>query len=221
MITKFENDLNNTKLQLIGVGNALVNTNKIILDALQNCNNEKLNLAQENLSHTIHKLDNIDTDIVSILAVHSPEAKDLRCVVSYLKITNELSRAFSNTQKLISSLLDICGCVDIQTIREYSVPIQTSTLKALQLSVAMIDIGECSDELEELYHDVLIEENKTNDLYEVTERNLSVKNKDEKSFNQFHKILKTLRKSSKIASRAMSVANLLVYARVGGDLTSR
>lgn len=221
MKSKFENDLNRTKYQLIEVGNALVDANTIILDALVDCNNKKIYLAQNCISKIINKLDNIDTYIVSILAVYSPEAKDLRCVVSYLKITNELSRVYSNTQKLITSLLDICSCVDIHTIREYSVPIQTSTLKALQLSIMMINIGECSDELEELYHDVLIEENKTNDLYEVTERNLSVKNKDEESFNQFHKILKALRRSSKIASRAMSIASLLVYVRVGGDITSR
>lgn len=221
MISKFESDLGRTKAQLIEVGTDLVETNKAILFALQDCNNTTLLNAKERLSKSISRLSDIDAEIVHILGVYSPEAKDLRCVVSYLKITNELSRTFFNTQKLISSLLDICDCVDIQTIQDYSVPIQSSTLKALELAIAMIGIDETSDELEELYHDILIEENKTNDLYEVTERELSLKNRDEKTFTQFHKILKTLRRSSKITSRAISIANLLVYARVGGNITNQ
>jgi len=39
--------------------------------------------------------------IIKILALHSPEAKDLREVVAYLKITNEILRASSNTRSLI------------------------------------------------------------------------------------------------------------------------
>jgi len=39
-------------------------------------------------------------------------------------------------------------------------------------------------------------------------------------FNKFHKMLRALRKSGKIASRAISIANLLIYAKVGGSFRS-
>jgi phosphate transport system protein len=77
---------------------------------------------------------------------------------------------------------------------------------------------ECSDneEIQELFNEVLIEENKTDDLYEMVERNLS-QQANGKNFEKFHKMLRALRKSGKIASRAISIANLLVYAKVGGN----
>ena len=51
----------------------------------------------------------------------------------------------------------------------------------------------------------------------MVERNLSIQADDAKSFEKFHNMLRALRKSGKIASRAISMANLLVYAKIGGN----
>jgi len=165
------------------------------------------------------KSDDIDNAIIKVLALYTPEARDLREVVAYLKITNELTRACSSTRSFIRGFTDVCQDVDVATINEYALPMQNSTINAIALAISMIDC-EDDDEIQEIYNDVLIEESKTDDLYEMVERNLSLQADDSNDFEKFHKMLRALRKSGKIASRAIAIANLLVYAKLGGNFRS-
>ena len=94
---------------------------------------------------------------------------------------------------------------------------QTSTVKAIRTTVKMINVDD-ADELQEMYEEVLIEENKADDLYEMIERKLVEQAEGSNAFEKYHKMLRALRKSEKIANRAISVANLLVYVKIGGHI---
>ena len=219
MLSNFQTELEKIKDKVTGIGNGVLEANTLLLSALQDCENEKFNTAKNHIKNIGAKTDEIDNDLIKVLALYSPEARDLRKVIAYLKITNELSRASSNTRSFIKGFTDVCTDVDVNMIKEYAVPMQTSTVKAIKLSVDMIHC-EDKDEVQELYNDVLIEENKTDDLYEIVERNLTEKAGEVETFEKFHRMLKALRKSAKIATRAISIANLLVYAKVGGNFSS-
>ncbi len=219
MSVNFNENLVDIKNKVAQIGNGLLNANRLLLDALKNCDTKKFDEARTNVKNVGSKTDDIDNSIIKVLALYTPEARDLRQVIAYLKITNELSRASSNTRNFIRGFTNVCGDVDVETINEFAVPMQTSTVRAIELSLSMLECDD-SDEIQELYNEVLIEENKTDDLYEMVERNLSLQADDSSSFEKFHKILKALRKSGKIASRTISIANLLVYAKVGGALRS-
>jgi len=216
MITNFETNLIEIKEKVTEIGTGLLEANKLILSALSDCDTQKFTDARGHIKNIGSKTDEIDNLIIKVLALYTPEARDLREVIAYLKITNELSRACSNTRSFIRGFTDVCGDVDVETINEYAVPMQTSTVSAIMLTNSMIHC-EDPDEIQEIYNDVLIEENKTDDLYEMVERNLSLQAEGSNSFEKFHKMLRALRKSGKIASRAISIANLLVYAKVGGN----
>ncbi|QSZ42729.1 PhoU family transcriptional regulator [Sulfurimonas aquatica] len=216
MLPTFQTNLDGIKSKLLEIGNGLLESNKLILLALNDCDNEKFIEARAHIKNIGAKTDKIDNEIIKVLALYTPEARDLRRVIAYLKITNELSRACSNTRSFIRGFTDVCVDVDVATINEYAVPMQTSTVKAIELTLSMIDY-EDEEEIQEIYNDVLIEENKTDDLYEMVERNLSLQADSLQNFEKFHKMLRALRKSGKIASRAISIANLLVYAKVGGN----
>jgi phosphate transport system protein len=215
MVSKFQASLNEIKKKILHISEGLLEANILINQALSTCDNEKFTEAKSHIKNIGSKANDIDNSIIKVLALYTPEARDLRQVIAYLKITNELTRACSNTRSFIRGFTDVCTDVDVATINEYAVPMQTSTVKAIKLTLNMI---ECSDteEIQELYNEVLIEENKTDDLYEMVERNLS-QQADGQRFEKFHKMLRALRKSGKIASRAISIANLLVYAKVGGN----
>jgi len=218
MLPTFQTNLIEVKEKITNIGNDLVEANEIILDALQDCHQEKFTNARNSIRNITPRTDDIDNEIIKILALYTPEAKDLRRVVGYFKITNEIARACSNTRSFIRGFTDVCNDLDVQTINEYTLPMQTSTVKAIKTSIAMIDI-EDTDELQEMYEDVLIEENKADDLYEMIERQLVTEAENHaQSFEKFHKMLKALRKSEKIAGRAISVANLLVYIKLGGTI---
>jgi len=216
MSIKFEKSLHEIKSKIETIGSGLVTANKLLLSAIQDCNEEKFTEAKSHIKNISSKSDDIDNTIIKVLALYTPEARDLRQVIAYLKITNELSRACSNTRSFIHGFTDVCRDVDVETINEYAVPMQESTVKAIALCIGMLNVDD-EDEIREIYNDVLIEENKTDDLYEMVERKLSLQANGSDSFEKFHKMLRALRKSGKISSRAISIASLLVYAKVGGN----
>ena len=219
MSTNFEENLLEIKHKVTDIGTGLLEANKILLSALSDCDQEKFIESRAHIKNISSKTDDIDNSIIKVLALYTPEARDLRQVVAYLKITNELSRACSSTRSFIRGFTDVCADVDVDTIKEYGVPMQTSTVEAIKLSLSMLNCTD-EDEIQEIYNDVLIEENKTDDLYEMVERNLSLQANDTSTFDKFHKMLRALRKSGKIATRAIAIANLLVYAKIGGSYRS-
>jgi len=216
MLATFQTNLNDVKTKITKIGEGLVKANELILEALKDCDTKKFNEAKGYIKNVSSKTDEIDNAIIKILALYTPEARDLRQVVAYLKITNELSRACSNTRSFIRGFTDVCNDLDVQTINEYALPMQASTVKAIKTTVTMINIDDV-DELQEMYEEVLIEENKADDLYEMIERNLVEQAEGSNAFSKYHKMLRALRKSEKIASRAIAVANLLVYIKIGGN----
>ncbi len=216
MIQNFQTNLDDIKGKLIQLGLGLVEANELILSALGDCDATKFTEARSKIKNVNSKTDDIDNAIIKVLALYTPEARDLRQVIAYLKITNELARASSNTRSFIRGFVGVCKDVDTKTITEYAVPMQTSTVAALKSTISMLSCDD-DDEIQDVYNDVLIEENKTDDLYEMVERNLTLQAKDSSDFEKFHKMLRALRKSGKIAARSISIANLLVYAKVGGN----
>ncbi|WP_297432261.1 PhoU domain-containing protein [Sulfurimonas sp.] len=218
MLPTFKTNLDEVKSKITSIGEDLVKANELILEALKDCNQELFNEARNSIKNITSRTDEIDNAIIKILALYTPEAKDLRRVVAYFKITNEVARACSNTRSFIRGFTAVCNDLEIKTINEYTLPMQASTVKAIKTSIMMINIDD-TDELQEMYEEVLIEENKADDLYEMIERNLvSEAENSAQSFEKFHKMLKALRKSEKIAGRAISVANLLVYIKLGGTI---
>ncbi|WP_457745319.1 phosphate signaling complex PhoU family protein [Sulfurimonas sp.] len=218
MLPTFQTNLDEVKEKVTVIGNDLVKSNKLILQALEDCNQSLFDEARNTIRNITPRTDEIDNTIIKILALYTPEAKDLRRVVAYFKITNEIARACSNTRSFIRGFTDVCEDLDVTTLNEFTLPMQNSTVKAISTSIAMINIDD-ADELQEMYEDVLIEESKADDLYEMLERKLvSEAENCANSFEKFHKMLKALRKSEKIAGRAISVANLLVYIKLGGTI---
>lgn len=216
MLSNFDTSLQSIKKKITNIGDGLVKSNELLLSALGDCDTKKFEEAKSYIKNISSKTDEIDNEIIKVLALYAPEARDLRQVVAYLKITNELSRACSNTRSFIKGFTDVCGSIDVETINEYTVPMQSSTVKAVKIAVSMINIDDV-DEIQELYNEALIEESKADDLYEMVERKLSTQAAESNDFEKFYKMLRALRKSSKIASRAIGMANLLVYVKIGGN----
>lgn len=218
MLQTFKTSVNEVQEKITTIGNDLVTANEMIVEAITHCDVEKFNIARDQIKNISSKTNEIDNLIIKILALYTPEARDLRQVVAYFKITNELSRACANTRSFIRGFTAICTDLEEDTISEYAIPMQNSTIRAVKTAVSMISCTD-TDELRERYEEVLIEENKTDDLYSMIERNLIQKAETSSGeFEKYHRMLRALRKSEKIAGRAISMASLLLYASVGGSL---
>jgi len=171
MIKNYDIELESVKKEIVGIATGLYKANELILEAIKACDKAMFNDAKNYIKNITSKPNDIDNNIIKLLALYAPEAKDLRQVVAYLKITTELLRASTNTRSFIRGFVDVCKDVDTNTINEYAIPLQKSTTKAIKIMTSMLDI-DCPDELQDCFNDVLIEENKTDDLYGILEKNI-------------------------------------------------
>jgi phosphate transport system protein len=217
MRVNFKEDILKVKMEIKDIGNGLIKANELLLDAIKTCDMNKFEEAKLNIKNVSKKTNSIDNDIIRILALYTPEAKDLRETVSYFKVTNELLRASANTRSFIKGFTEVCNELDIETLNQYAIPMQTSTVRAIKSALSMIDIDD-EDEIKDTYNEVLIEESKNNDLYEVVEENLFKQADKSNDFLKYHNMLKALRKSAKISDRAINISNLFLYSKVGGNL---
>ena len=219
MLKPYEAKLQNIKDEISKIGVDVVESLELCLRALEDRKIDDLKNVEITEKKLLLKSNEIDNIIVTTLALYSPEAKDLRQLVSYLKITNELVRTGSNA-KNFSKMFKKSYSDDLNTnmILEYTIPLLRSALLSLQTSISIIDETN-PNHIEEKYHRVIVEESKTDDLYLMIEKNiLKLISKNLDLSKEYFDILSALRRLEKIADRAVSIANLLQFAQVGGDM---
>ncbi len=219
MLKPYELKLKSIKDEIQKIGVDVVEALEICLKALDDKKIEELKNVEITEKKLLIKSNEIDNIIVTTLALYSPEAKDLRQLVSFLKITNELVRTGSNA-KDFAKMFKKSYSDDLNTsmILEYAVPLLKSALLSLQTSISIIDETN-ANHIEEKYHRVIVEESKTDDLYLMIEKNiLKLISKNLDLSKEYFDILSALRRLEKIADRAVSIANLLQFAQVGGDI---
>ncbi|MBU3014445.1 PhoU family transcriptional regulator [Poseidonibacter lekithochrous] len=207
------------KEEILSIGNTVVDALEVSLKKIKNddvSSLKEIDLSVKKLSNKSNEIDNL---IVTTLALYSPEAKDLREMVSYLKITNELIRAVSNVKGFIKIFRKAYSDeLNTATILEYAIPLHKSALLALRSSIAMLDDINDSD-MEDKYHRIIVEETKSDDLYAMVEKNiLKLISKNLELSKEYFDILSSLRKLDRTADRASSIANLAIFAQVGGDI---
>ncbi len=218
MLGNYDKEMAHIKTSLKDTIKNIIEANREFLNAsLNECDEDGFNSAKLHLKNFSQKIEDIDNEIVKVLALFSPEAKDLREVVAYFKIDNELLRASSNTRSLIKSFKQNCDLLDKSIIKDYLLPLQNSAIKALEIALEMFDIDDI-DELKDMFHSIIVEENKSDDLYSMLEKKIIENINQDDDFVKIHNILRTFRKSEKIADRTISIANLLIYIQDGGTL---
>lgn len=203
--------------EITTIAKSLLVANRLLLDGIKDCDINNFQQAKLELKQISTNIDKVDNNIVKTLALHTPGTQNLRQLVSYLKITNDLLRAAYSTESFINKFTTVCDNLDIAIINEYATPMHLATIKALELTMSMFDTEDI-DEIHELYDAIVIEENKSDDIYALVEQDLISQAQNSEDTLKYHQMLRALRKSAKIASRCVSIANLLVYAKVGGEL---
>ena len=219
MLKPYETKLNNVKTEIQQIGISVIEALEVCLKALNDRKIEDLSNVEISEKKILVRSNEIDNIIVSTLALYSPEAKDLRRLVSFLKITNEMVRTAANT-KDFAKMFKKSYSNDLNTaiILEYAIPLLKSALLSLQTATSIIDEHD-EKHIEEKYHRVIVEESKTDDLYLMIEKNiLKLISKNLDLSKEYFDILSSLRRLEKIADRAVSIAKLLQFAQIGGDI---
>lgn len=219
MLKPYEEKLQNIKKEILTIGEIVVDGLEVAHEALKKDDMSALKNIDLSVKKLSLKSDEIDNVIVTTLALYSPEARDLRQMVSYLKITNELVRTGANV-KDFAKLFKKSFSDDLNKsiILEYTIPLLKSALLSVQTSISIIE--ETNEKhIEEKYHRVMVEESKNDDLYSMVEKNiLKLISKNLDLSREYFDILTSLRRLEKVADRAVSIGSLLQFAKLGGGL---
>ena len=219
MLKPYEIKLQSIKEEILKIGVEVIDSLELSFKSLEDKKIDDLKNVEITEKKLLLKSNEIDNIIVTTLALYSPEAKDLRQLVSFLKITNELVRTGANV-KDFAKMFKKSYSDDLNTsmILEYAIPLLKSALLSLKTSISIIDETN-TKHIEEKYHRVIVEESKTDDLYLMIEKNiLKLISKNLDLSREYFDILSSLRRLEKIADRAVSIANLLQFAQAGGDI---
>jgi len=215
MLETYKKKITLIENEIVDVLNCLINASNISFSGVVDMDVSRFKEAKETVA-TIHETcDAIDTNIITTLALFSPEAKDLRKLVSYLKITAGLTKTASNIRAYNKSIIkNFKENSQAFTDSDYLQALQTSSIEALKHTLSIIG-QENKDTLEDLFEQICIEVDKTEMVYEAVEKELLSTNKiSVEGFAQNSSLLKTFRKLDKMTNRIMDVATALVNAKL-------
>ena len=219
MLKPYEEKLKLIKSDVEKLGLYIVEALEVCLKALNERKIENLKNVEVSEKKFLVKSNEIDNLIITTLALYTPEARDLRRMVAFLKITNEIVRTAANTKDFAKMFRrSYSEELNTNTILEYTIPLLKSALLSTKTAISIIDEQEHS-KVEEKYQRVIVEESKTDDLYLMIEKNILklITQKLDLS-KEYFDLLSSLRRLEKIADRSVSIASLLQFAKLGGDI---
>ncbi len=219
MLPTYELKKENIVKDIIEIGEDILTALENSYDAIKSNEISQLSKSKVSVKKIEEKANNIDNAVVKLLALYSPEAKDLRELIAYLKITNELARAAYNV-KTFAKLFKKSFSDDLNTntILEYTLPLHKSAHLALKTAMSMLNDND-EESVKNKYHKVFIEVSKTDDLYSMIEKNiLKLMTKNHELAKEYFEVLTAVRKLDRITDRASSLALLSKFAEIGGEL---
>lgn len=219
MLQKYEERLIDIKRMLQELGSEVIMASERALGGIENLDASRFESARTILKNIESIANAIDNEIVVTLALFGPEAKDLRKMVAYLKITNELVKIAENVRSFSKRMGGhLQSDISFSSLLEYSIHLCKSATKAVTLAISTIDIVE-KETLEDIYRKVKVEESKSDDLYSILEKNILTdiaKVIDQSA--DYIQILSTMRKLERMADRSVNIVQLMIFARVGGEM---
>ncbi len=218
MLTKYQEALNNLEEKSYSFAKEIEEAFLLVTQSLESKDLNSLNAAKSKVKGSNKAESKIDMKIIETLALYSPEARDLRGVVTLMKIVGEFSRisdyVLAQVNTVSQEILEDENSIDDVT----RVSFYKSTLKALSSSVELIKVKD-ENILHDLIRDISIEESKCDDFVSILEKNIISSICDnEQDIPYFAKRLNSVRKMERISDRCVTIAKLKRYALEGGKL---
>jgi phosphate transport system protein len=219
MLTKYQQARHDVREEVLNAVELLANCNQEALKALEASDTNLLQEAREKLKDFSKRTEKIDNDIVLIFARYTPEARDLREMVSYLKITSALNRIKTNTNNYLKNMQSMLNEDDVNIIQfiKESLYINRSTVTAFDKIIEMFKTFDDNDKIKQLATEIDVEYAKTDDVYALLEKSVIQKMSDGRAEEYFN-LLKYIRKNLKIIDRLESISQRIIFARMGGKL---
>ncbi|MDQ1267800.1 MAG: phosphate transport system protein, partial [Campylobacterota bacterium] len=190
MLTKYDAKINSIRDKLSLLLSDIVTADELSLEAFRLSDGAKFKEVETILNKIGMKGDDIDNEIIKTFALFGPEAKELRFLIAYLKMTNELVSIGEGAKKYAKRMSEHTksGC-NLEPFKPSIVLLHKSSVNALKYILECFTKSqECS--YEDNYRKVLVEESMNDDLFSVLEKEILNKIIDEKEFStEYVKVL--------------------------------
>jgi len=219
MLPKYEQKIKDIQSMIAELMGQVVEANKITLEAYRTHDNTKYDAVKNVLKSIESEANAIDNEIVKTFALFGPEAQELRMLVAYLKLTNELLRIAEGSKKYAKRMREHCeGECNLAPFDDIVIKLHTTSLNAMiYIEECFNKPGECN--VEELYRMIMVEESKNDDLFSILEKEIMTQIMGEQELSvEYVRILGTLRKLERACDRAVNIASLLLYADKVGEI---
>ena len=220
MSTKYDNKIAEVRGLITSLLESIVSANQISLDAFNTGNLDAYKTVQEKLNNIEAQGDMIDNEIIKTFALFGPEAKELRSLVAYLKMNNELISIGSGIRKYSRRMKECVSPVKaLESLKPTISQLHKSTVKALELILECFkNFDDCN--IDDDYRKIMIEESKNDDIFSILEKEIMSLIIDERELSpEYVKLLGTIRKLERSCDRSVNIANLMMYAKKGGDIS--
>lgn len=222
MLTKYDEKIATIRETISSLLNDITKADELSLEAYRDADEAKFKSVESMLDKLWVKGDLIDNEIVKTFALFGPEAKELRFLVAYLKMTNEIVRIGEGVKKYAKRMHEHSqSSCDFESFKASIMLLHKSSINALKY---ILECFSKSDECnyEDIYRKIIVEESMNDDLFNVLEKEILNKIIDAKEFSvEYVKLLGSLRKLERACDRSVNIANLMVYAHVGGEIKSQ
>ncbi|MBU1927910.1 PhoU family transcriptional regulator [bacterium] len=220
MISKYDHKIDQVREQITSLLKNIAGASELSLKAYEKNDSESFKAVQEMLGNIAVQGDMIDNEIIKTFALFGPEAKELRSLVAYLKMTNELVRIGDSIKKYAKRMKEHLNSeCDLTPLNSTIVQLHKSTVNALAYILECFsNLESCN--IEEYYAKIMVEESKNDDLFSILEKEIMGLIIIEQELSiEYVKVLGTLRKLERSCDRSVNIANLMMYAKKGGQLS--
>ncbi len=221
MLPRYENKINEIQGMLAQLISEVVEAHTQALNAYKNQAPEEFDVVKTTLKSIQKEANAIDNEIVKTFALFGPEAQELRLLIAYLKMTNELVRIGEGAKKYARRMKAHCeGECNLKSLDDIIIKLHSSSITALRL------ISDCFSKHDEcdytdLYRSVMVEESKCDDLHSILEKDILSRIIVEGELSiEYVKVLSTLRKLERASDHAINIAKLMLYSKEGGEIQS-
>ncbi len=220
MSTKYDTKIGSIREMMSTLLREISEANKMSLDAFISKDQEMFKEAQRKLANITAQGDSIDNEIIKTFALYGPEARELRSLVAYLKMTNEIIRIGEGVKKYARRMREhVHSECNLEPLSGTIIQLHKSTITALD-SILKCFTQEDDCNINDFYTKIMVEESKNDDLFSILEKEIMGLIIDERELSiEYVNVLGTLRRLERSCDRSLNVANLMMYAQKGGEIS--
>ena len=221
MLPRYENKINEVQGMLAQLISEVVQAHTQALDAFKSKKPDDFDKVKATLKGIQKEANAIDNEIVKTFALFGPEAQELRLLISYLKMTNELIRIGEGAKKYAKRMKEHSqGECNLESLNDVIIKLHSSSIAALEYIAECFNDHDVCD-YEELYRSVMVEESKCDDLHSILEKEILSRIIIEGELSiEYVRVLSTLRKLERASDHAINIAKLMLYSKEGGEIQS-